>query len=165
MSFLKRFFCYAVEQAQEVDTALATCQFESSNKDCSIVQQLRDKQEQKKEVDAKIKAFEQHEPVVVDKFIELLLNLERNNFEMGIDYRSYHMPGAYNSRIKDTFHGCWGVQKFEGVIDQTTEADIDAIHAELKAVKNRVNILSGLRSQSSALAEEIKQLKDQLGIE
>lgn len=76
MGFIKRFFGYAVEQAQEVDTALATCQFESSNKDCSIVQQLRDKQEQKKEVDAKIKAFEQHEPVVVDKFIELLLNLE-----------------------------------------------------------------------------------------
>lgn len=46
MEFFKRLFGSAVEQAQEFDVAMASCQFESSNKDCSLVQQLKDKQTQ-----------------------------------------------------------------------------------------------------------------------
>ena len=165
MGFLKRFFGYAVEQAQEVDAVLATCQFESGNKDCSLVQRLKDKQAKKREIDAKITSFEKHEPVVLEKFMEFLLKLERNRFEMGIEYRSYHTNGAYNSKIKDTFGRCYGVERFEAVIDQTTIADIDAIHDELRTMKSRVNILSELHQQSKALGNEIKSLKDQLGIE
>ena len=165
MGFLKRFFGSAIEQAQELDAAMASCQFESSNKDCSLVQQLKDKQAKKREIDAKITSFEKHEPVVLEKFMEFLLKLERNRFEMGMDYRSYHMPGVYNSKIKDTFGRCYGVERFEAVIDQTTMADIDAIHEELRAMKDRVNVLSGLHQQSKLLGNEIKGLKDQLGIE
>ena len=165
MGFFKRLFGSAVEQAPEFDAAMVSCQFESSNKDCSLVQQLKDKQTQKREIDSKITSFENHEPVVFEKFMEFLLKLERNRFEMGIEYRSYHTPGAYNSRIKGTFGGYCGVERFEAVIAQTTIADIDAIHDELRTIKNRVNVLGGLHQQSKALSDEIKSLKAQLGIE
>lgn len=151
------------ETVQDFDTAI--CGFMSTNESCSLVQQLKDKQAEKREIDNKIKAFEQSEPVVLEKFIELLLRLEKASFEMGRDYRTYHKPGVYNSRIKDTFNGYYGIQRFEGVIDQVPDTDIDAIYIELKAVKNRASVLIGLHQQSSALAEEIEKVKDQLGIE
>lgn len=143
------------ETVQDFDTAI--CGFMSTNESCSLVKQLKDKQAEKREIDNKIKAFEQSEPVVLEKFIELLLRLEKAGFEMRMDYR--------NSRIKDTFNGYYGIQRFEGVIDQVPDTDIDAIYIELKAVKNRASVLSGLRQQSSVLAEEVKKIKDQLGIE
>lgn len=151
------------ETVQDFDTAI--CGFMSTNEGCSLMQQLKDKQAEKRGIDNKIKAFEQSEPVVLEKFIELLLRLEKASFEMGMDYRPYHKPGAYNSKIKDTFNGYYGIQRFEGVIGQVPDTDIDAIYIELKAVKNRASVLIGLRQQSSVLAEEVKKIKDQLGIE
>lgn len=167
MRFLRRLFRERepVEQAQKLDIAMTSCQFESSNNDCSLIQQLKDKQEKKREVDGKITSFEMYEPVVLEKFMEFLFKLERDGFEMGTEFRSHHTPSAYGSKIKDTFTISYGVQRFQGVIDQTTEADIDAIYTELKTIKNRVNILRGLHRESSALSDEIKKIKSQLGIE
>lgn len=165
MSFLKRFFGSAVEQAQEVDAALAACQFESSNRDCSLVQQLKDKQAEKKAVDAEIKAFTSEEPIVMEKFLMLLLQMEKNHFEMGMDYCSYHMPGVYNSRIKDSFYHHYGTAKFKEIITLMTEEDIDAIHDELKSMKNWVSILNKLNQRRNTLEGEIEQIKAQLGIE
>ena len=152
-------------QAQELDHAMISCRFESDNKDCSLVQQLKDKQAKKSEIDGRIKSFEEHEPVVLEKFIEFLLKLEENYFEMGKGYRSYRMPNTFGSKINDTFRGYYGIQRFMSVIDQTTETDIDAIYTELKTMKSRSNVLGDLHQQSSALADEIKKIKDQLGIE
>lgn len=163
MGFIKRIFQRAAETARNFDSAV--CEFMGTNESCSLVQQLKDKQAEKREIDNKVKAFEQGEPVALDKFIELLLRLEKASFEMGMDYRPYHKPGVYNSRIKDTFNGYYGIQRFEGIIDQVPDTDIDAIYIELKAMKNRASVLSGLRQQSSVLAEEIEKVKDQLGIE
>ncbi len=165
MGWLERILGGNDSQSFTIEEVTPTCQFESSNKDCSLIQQLKDKQAKKREVDAKIASFEKHEPVVLEKFMEFLLKLEQNWFEMGMDYRSYHKPGAYNSKIKDTFGRCNGVERFEAVIDQTTIADIDAIHDELRTIKSRVNVLSELHQQSKSLGNEIKGLKDQLGIE
>lgn len=163
MSFLKQFF--GASKQKPLEKANPVCCYESSTADCSIIQQLREKQEQKNEVDSKITAFERHQPVVVDKFIEFLLMLERNRFEMGAEYRSYHTNGAYNSKIKGTFNSHYAVQRFEAVVDEITMEDIDAIYTELKLVKNRVDVLRDLHRQSSQFASEIKALKDTLGIE
>ena len=75
------------------------------------------------------------------------------------------MPGAYNSGVKRTFYDHYSMQRFERVVAQVTDCDIDAIHAELKSMKNRVNTLGELYKQSSSLAGEIKSIKAQLGIE
>lgn len=148
-----------------IEEVTPTCQFESNNNDCSLIQQLKEKQTTKRGIDEKIKAFEQHEPAVIDKLLEFLLLLESNRFEMGMECRSYHMPGAYNSGVKRTFYDHYSMLRLERVIAQVTESDLDAIHAELKSMKNRVNVLGELHQQSSALADEIKVIKAQLGIE
>lgn len=148
-----------------ITAQIPTCNFESSTNDCSLVQKLKEKQTTKRGIDEKIKAFEQHEPAVIDKLLEFLLLLESNRFEMGMECRSYHMPGAYNSGVKRTFYDHYSMLRLERVIAQVTESDLDAIHAELKSMKNRVSVLGELHQQSSALADEIKVIKAQLGIE
>ena len=165
MGFLKRFFGEAVEKAQEVDAAIATCQFESSNKECSLVQQLKDKQAEKKAVDAEIESFTSDEPVAMEKFMDLLLQMERHHFEMGMDYRSYHMPDVYNSKIKGSFYHHYGTARFIEIIALMTEEDIDAIHNELKSMKNCVSILNKLNQWRDTLEKEIEEIKAQLGIE
>lgn len=166
MSLLKRFFGEAVEQTQEVDAAIATCQFESSSKECSLVQQLKDKQAEKKAVDAEIKSFTSDEPVAMEKFIDLLLQMERHHFEMGMEYPRYYTPGVYNSKIKDSFYRYYGTAKLREIIDLMTEEDIDAIYDELKSMKNRASILNKLNQRRDTLEKEIKEIKSvQLGIE
>ena len=95
----------------------------------------------------------------------LLLQMEKHHFEMGMDYRSYHMPGVYNSRIKDSFYHHYGTAKFKEIITLMTEEDIDAIHDELKSMKNWVSILNKLNQRRNTLEGEIEQIKSQLGIE
>lgn len=165
MGFFKRFLCESVEQVQQLDEAMASCQFESTSNDCSLIQQLKDRQAQKKEVDAKIKAFTSDEPIVMENFVEPLMQMERNHFQMGMEYRSYHMPGAYNSKLKDSFYHHYGTERFKVIISQMPESTIDAIHNELKSMKNWVTILGDLQQQRDALEKEIEQIKAQLGIE
>lgn len=168
MSFLKRFFGYAVEQAQEVDTALAACQFESGNKDCSLVQQLKDKQTQKRTIDNKIKSYDDHSANNIMNFFLLLVEMEKNGFKMGDCYNGY--PGLiYNeskrSFITECFDRLYGMRRLEEILDGMSEESVAAIGSEMNALKTRATILSDLRRQSAELGGEITTIKAQLGIE
>ena len=148
---------------KEIETT--KCAYESSTGDCSLIQRLKDLQAQKKEIDAKIKSYEEKCPATLSSFIELLVKMEDCRFEMGREDRSYLQPGVRVSRIKRSFSDFCGVGRFEHVIGQVTDRDIDNIYNELKAIKHRTNFLHELQQQAAALAEEIKNIKDTLGIE
>ena len=165
MSFLKRFFGYAVEQAQEVDAVLATCQFESGNKDCSLVQQLKDKQTQKRAIDNKIKSYDNHSTNTVTNFFLLLVELEKNGVEMSRYDRSYPFMRSDYSLFKDSADRHFFVAKLEKVLDEMSESGVAAIGEELNALKTRAAILCDLRRQSAELGKEIATIKAQLGIE
>ena len=140
------------------------CNYENSTGDCGLIQKLKDLQSQKKEVDAKIKSYEQNQQVTFSSFFELLVKMEDHDFEMGYDYSRYLGPEGKRSRIKQSFNS-FGVNRFELVINQIPNKDIDQIYYELKAIKNKANFLCELQQQSSALGTEIKNIKDILGIE
>lgn len=166
MGFLKRFFGSAVEQAQEVDTALATCQFESSNKDCSLVQQLKDKQAQKRAIDNKIKSFNLHSENNIRNFFLLLSKMEEKGIEMTKYDRGYPFKVVSNhSSVKDCFERSFGMARLEEALDEISEEGVAAIGEELNTLKKRAVVLCDLRSQSAELGNEIATIKAQLGIE
>lgn len=165
MSFLKRFFGYAVEQAQEVDTALATCQFESGNKDCSLVQQLKDKQTQKRAIDNKIKSYDLHSADNIRNFFLLLCKMEAKGIEMTKYDRGYPFMVSNYSSVKDCFERSFGMARLEEALDEISEEGVAAIGEELNALKKRAIIMCDLRPQSAELGKEIAQIKAQLGIE
>lgn len=165
MSFLKRFFGYAVEQAQEVDAALATCQFESSNKDCSLVQQLKDRQTQKRAIDNKINSYDLHSANNIRNFFLLLCKMEAKGIEMSKYDRGYPFIVSNHSPIKDCFERSFGMARLEEALDEISEDGVAAIGEELNTLKKRAIILCDLRAQSAELGKEITTIKAQLGIE
>ena len=160
MSFLKQFFGRAVQEAQEFDAVMASCQFESSNNDCSLVQQLKQKQAEKREVEAKIKDFETSHPAMVLRFEAFLMEMERHGFEMGC-----HHHLEFGSRIYHYFKHRCGVWKLEDVLGRMSDAELNMIFEELRALKHRSKFFGELRSQANQLSDEIDELKTKLGIE
>ena len=165
MSFLKRFFGSAVEQVQELDAAMVSCQFESSNKDCSLVQQLKDKQTQKRAIDNKIRSYDDHSTNTVTNFFLLLVELEKEGVEMTRYDRSYPFMVSNYSAFKDCADRHFFTVKLEKVLDAMPESGVAAIGEELNALKTRATILCDLRRQSAELGKEIATIKAQLGIE
>ena len=149
----------------QTTTATFVCNNFSNNGDCNLIQKLKELQAKKRDIDSKIKSYSNNSEVNLLTFVELLSDMEFYGFEMRRDYRSYHNPGCYNSWIKRTFSDFYGVDRFEKIMEQMTDADIDKIHDELKSFKHRTAILGELQQQSSALEAEIKEIKDTLGIE
>lgn len=160
MSFLKQFFGRAVQEAQEFDAVMASCQFESSNNDCSLVQQLKQKQAEKREVEAKIKDFETSHPAMVLRFKAFLMEMERHGFEMGC-----HHHLEFGSCVYHYFQHRCGVGRLEDVLGRMSDAELNMIFEELRALKHRAQIFGELRSQANQLSDEIDELKTKLGIE
>lgn len=165
MNLIKRFFGSAVEQARELDAALATCQFESINKDCSLVQQLKDKQTQKRAIDNKMKSYDNHSANNILNFYLLLVKMEEKGIEMTKYDRGYPFMVSNHSSIKDCFERKFGMVKLEEVLDEMSEEGVAAIGSELNVLKTRATILGDLCRQSAELGKEITAIKAQLGIE
>ena len=161
MSFLKQFFGRAIQEAQEFDAAMASCQFESNNNDCSLVQQLKQKQAEKREADAKIKDFETARPASVLRFLAFLMEMERHGFEMGY----YHRHLEYGPCIHHHFQHRCGAGKLEDMLGRMSDAELNMMFEELKALKHRAKIVGELQSQTQQLSDEISELKTKLGIE
>ena len=161
MGFFKRLFGSAVEQAQEFDVAMASCRFESSNKDCSLVQQLKDKQTQKRAIENKIKSYDDHSANNIMSFFLLLVEMEKNGFKMGDCYNRE----SKRSFITECFDRLYGMRRLEEILDGMSEESVAAIGSELNALKTRATILNDLRRQSAELGGEITTIKAQLGIE
>lgn len=165
MSFLKRFFGRAVQEAWELDAVMASCQFESSNNDCSLVQQLKDKQTQKRAIDNKIKSYDLHSADNIRNFFLLLYKMEAKGIEITKYDRGYPFMVSNRSSVTDCFEHCFGMARLEESLDEISEEEVAAIGEELNALKKRAIILCDLRSQSAELGKEIAQIKAQLGIE
>lgn len=165
MSFLKRLFCSPVEQAMEVDAALSKCQLGGSSNDCSLIKQLQAKQAQKRDVDAKIKSYEDHSQVNIPQLINLLLEMEKKGFEMCNYDHHYPFGGHTPSSIRECFKYSFGTMMLETILDDMSESDVEQIGCELKSLKTRASIVCDLRRQSTELNTEIATIKSQLGIE
>lgn len=165
MGFLKRLFGYAVEQVEAVDAAMATCQFESDNKDCSLVQQLKDRQTRKRAIDSKIKSYDDHSVNNITNFFLLLVKMEEKGIQMDKYDYDYQFRVSKRSSIGECFERKCGMARLEEALDEMSENCVALISSELNAIKTRAAVLGELRSQSAELEKEILAIKAQLGIE
>ena len=157
MSFLKRFFRSAVEQAQELDAAMASCQFESSNNDCSLVQQLKDKQAQKRNLEKEIKDYATNSPAVVTNLCKFLKELEQSGF---------HMDSRFGrSCLEYSMGSSMGMVLIERALCQMTDGDVRGIGKELCAIRDRRQTISEKEASLAVICADIAIIKTQLGIE
>lgn len=163
MNFLKQFFGVHEPPApvEPVAPVREVCQFTVDTGDCSLIQQLKQKQADKRELDAKIKAFESARLENVTHFVTFLMAMERIGFEMERDYsRSF-----YNSAIYHYFQHRGGTAKLEDILCDTTDNELNLMFEELRNLRNKAAIISEYRAKSSQLYDEIAELKTKLGIE
>ena len=165
MGFFKRLFGSAVEQTQEFDVAMASCQFESDNKDCSLVQQLKDRQTRKRAIDNKIRSYDDRSVNNITNFFLLLVKMEEKGIQMDKYDGDYPFRTSKRSSINECFERRCGMARLEDAIDELPENCVALIGSELNAIKTRAKILGELRSQSAELEKEILAIKAQLGIE
>lgn len=162
MGFLKRFFG---RQEPQIPDTPATCQFKSSNKDCSLVQQLKDKQTEKRAIDNRIKSYDDHSANNILSFFLLLVKMEKKGIEMTKYDRDYPFMVSNYSSITECFESKFGVVKLEEILDEMSDESVAAIGIELNALKARASVLGNLRRQSAELGKEIMAIKAHLGIE
>ena len=163
MSFLKQFFGSSkpVIPEEPVEPVREVCQFTIDAGDCSLIQQLKQKQSEKRELDAKIKSFDDDGISNIPHFVEFLMDMERQGFEMERDLKFTF----YGSRIYYEFVRRFGVRKLEGLLGQTTDEEIRLMFEELSNLKHKSKVISELREKSARLDKEVAELKTKLGIE
>ena len=134
-----------------------TCIYESDTNDCSLIQQLKEKQEIKKVIKNDIESYIKYDPSTVSYIRKFLLALEKQGFLMGFHYG--------DSKIDSTFNGLNGVKKVAGALDDISIDDIDNMINELKNLKQRVVTLSEKISALKAIDDDIINIKRKLEIE
>lgn len=137
------------------------CKHTNSTGECSLIQRLKELQTQKKDVDKQIKKYEGNNCILTPKFIELLALLERQGCFVYCDYRR-----RWSDRcgIRQYIEDC-GVYELENVIGSFSKNDIQKICNELNTLSDKANIIAEKRELSNKLADEIKEIKNTLGIE
>ena len=163
MNILKQFFGVHEPPApsEPAPPVREVCQFTVDVGDCSLIQQLKQKQAEKRELDAKVKSFESARLEHVTHFMTFLIEMERLGFEMKRDSsRSF-----YSSSIYHYFQHRGGVTRLEDILCGTTDNELNLMFEELRNLRNKVAIISELRAKSSQLYDEIAELKTKLGIE
>ena len=157
MGFFKRLLGSAVKQAQEFDAAMASCQFESSNNDCSLVQQLKDKQEQKRNLEKEIKDYATNSPAVVTNLCKFLKELEQSGF---------HMDSRFGrSCLEYSMGSSMGIVLIERALYQMTDEGVRGIGEELCAIRDRRQTIAEKETALAVICADIAIIKTQLGIE
>lgn len=158
MSFLKQFFGSSKTIPSEI-TVREVCQFTIEDGECSLVQQLKQKQAEKRELDAKIKSLREPAGLRLGKFIIFLVSMESRGFEMT---RGYHWP---KSTIRRELSSEYGLCKFQDIVGRMTDDQLEGMFQELRDIKHKDGIISDLQQRAVLLGEEIAELKTKLGIE
>lgn len=170
-NWLDNWLKQTIKDAQEIDKAIkaednnleqnvCVCKYESNTSDCSLVQQLKEKQANKKAVDNDIKSYEKYDLSIVQYVRKFLTTLEEHNFCMDKHYR-FSGEGA----VDFMFNNFCGVGRLEEALYYISNDDIDNMAKELKSLKQRTIIINELKSVSKALENDIADIKEKLGIE
>jgi hypothetical protein len=144
------------------DTSTIMCQHVGGTEDCSLVQKLRELQLTKKDVDNQIATYEKCDKSVAPKTIDLIVALHEDS--CALPYWNPHSYYSYTEKVRSHFD-YYGSKVLEWPLSKFTIDDIEEMCNELKLVKRRTEILEEKRELSKKLTEQIKEIKDTLGIE
>lgn len=145
-----------VNQSNEFNQNEEKCRFESQTKDCNLLQLLKEKQKIKNIIDTDIKNFSQCDISVINSFARFIKILENYGLELG----------KTQCEVKsDKFFSYCGFKMIENALQFITLEDIDNMANDLKTLKQKNIILNEKRVIQENLLQEIKEIKEKLGIE
>lgn len=137
------------------------CRYVNSTGECSLIQRLKELQTQKKEVDKQIEKYKTNNCSLVDNFIKLLVEMEQSYCFM---YCTDRMRHDYGSGIRKEFE-YHGTSRLEHALLSFSKNEVQLICNELKELADKANIVAEKQELSKNLADQIKEIKDTLGIE
>lgn len=136
------------------------CKHVNSTGECSLIQRLKELQAQKKEVDKQIKEYKGNNRILANNFIKLLAELERNGCFEYCNYRNRWTDSGVRQYFE--YHN---VSALEHALHSFSKNDIQSICNEIKQLSDKANIIAEKQELSNNLADQIKAIKDTLGIE
>lgn len=131
------------------------CRHESNTSDCSLVQQLKEKQAAKREIDDYIKAYENNAPHITCHLQKFFMALESYGFEMDYFHQSVDRLFRYN----------YAAVVIEKALHDLSIDDVNHLTSEIISLKQKAYVLEEKRESSKVLGQEIADIKDKLGIE
>lgn len=149
-----------VKQAEEFDKLAHPdyhsdyCKFESSLGDCSLLQQLKEKQTLKMEVAKEVKALENYSVSETQHLLGFLTNLTKAKI---IDF-PYGLYGLYTTT--DNLN-----REVDYVLRNMSVNQVNDLCKELMSLKQRSNNMKAAQRRLNLIETEIKELRDRLGIE
>lgn len=149
------------EMFNNQENVITECKHIGGSGDCNLIQKLKELQAEKKEVDKQIADYEKCDCSMITKFVDFMVTLHEDN---ALPYHDWYSCKGYSAKIRD-YYNYHNARILERPLSQFTMSDIEEICNELKLVKKRTEVLEEKRELSKKLADEIKGIKDTLGIE
>ena len=149
-------------------SSIAKCSNESSTNDCHLVQQLKEKQSEKKQIELAIHDCKLELATIdIPTVVQFLLKLEDGGVVLKHNYRpqfssSYHETSYNPSEIRTTLSHI-GTGKIKAVLVEFN--NVDKMCTEIKALQAKADMLADMQKRSTELDDEIDQIKAVLGIE
>lgn len=144
------------------------CTNESSTSDCNLVQQLKEKQAEKKQIELAIHDYKSELATIdIPTVVQFLLKLEDGGIVLKHNSRplfssTYHETSYNPSEIRTTLSHI-GTGKIKAVLVEFN--NVDKMCTEIKALQAKANMLADMQKRSMELDDEIDQIKAVLGIE
>lgn len=145
-------FKKSAKSTENIKEVIVPCTCQGDNEHCDLILRLREYQDLRKEIKNEIETLDKNSDELIYNFINLFKILEKNG--VCIDAR-------YNCMFSDR-----NAQIIKYVIsNQCTSGDIFRITEELKAYKNRDDIICDKQRALRIVEDDIKDIKSKLGIE
>lgn len=144
----KKLFKKKVESSTNIKEVAAPCICDKDNEHCNLILQLRKCQDLKKMISHEIEILNKDNHELLSHFIDLLCE-----FWLLLDYYNPHLTSERNIKI------------IESTIQERSSADIFRIAEELKAYKNKDDIIREKQRALKAVEDDIEKIKTELGIE
>ena len=131
------------------------CKYESSTGDCSLIQQLKEKQAAKKKIDEDIKAYESNSPLIAQSIRKFFIALEKRGLEMD----------HYYHRVDKMFDHHYATCIVANALYDLSLEDVESLISEIQSIKQKAVVLEEKRLKSQVLGQNIADIKERLGIE
>ena len=157
INLLKNIF----KKVQKSDSASqGICKYESATNDCSLIQQLKEKQAEARVIESEIKSYDKDDLSIISHVIDFLRTLEQYGFRMN-DFKAF----GYSEDVDRMFVHYNEVSILERALYNMSTSDIDSIANELKSLKQKTVTLEEKNSALEAVNKDIANIKTRLGIE
>lgn len=149
----KKIIDYLKVPDKPIQDMMEVCKYESDNKECNLIQQLKNKQSDCKKLSIEIKTLRNIESSCTQGIYAFFQSLNQTGF--GNIHFGYDVRSISNLEISI----------LANALQHMSQPMFNKLVDELKTLRDQNNILVEKQNQLSNLQKDVAQIKTQLGIE